>query len=376
MPHFDLSASIIFGIGTLQGLLVSINLFFKKKGSGIAQFFLIGMLLCITLIIFQNFIILSGNYIKYPHLIMPFVPLNGLIGPLFYFYVLYLIKPDRKFRLYDILHASIFFYLLYSHIGFLGIKEEYKIKTAEYFYFSNVSLDLNAFPAIFFKRMVVIGYAITAIYLIRQRMNELKNWSSDTNLQYLSRFKLITYLFLAYAISSCLGQIYSYIFEVTIGRYEIYHHIINSLIVVTTAIIAMQQPERLSFHLKTTSKRVVSSPSSYKPATNHLKEFMIESKAYLNPHLKLYDLAKLIDTPPHILSEQINMELNVNFYEFVNQYRVEEFKSRVVDPAHKQLTFLAIAHDVGFNSKASFNRIFKKQTGMTPSQYKASVSIS
>ena len=58
----------------------------------------------------------------------------------------------------------------------------------------------------------------------------------------------------------------------------------------------------------------------------------------------------------------------------MNEYRVEEVKKRMVDPAYKNLTILAIAYDSGFNSKSSFNTIFKELTGMTPSAYQQSVS--
>jgi AraC-like DNA-binding protein len=58
----------------------------------------------------------------------------------------------------------------------------------------------------------------------------------------------------------------------------------------------------------------------------------------------------------------------------VNEYRIEEVKKRMVDPAFKHLTILAIAYDAGFNSKSSFNTIFKQKTGMTPSEYLNSIS--
>jgi len=59
-----------------------------------------------------------------------------------------------------------------------------------------------------------------------------------------------------------------------------------------------------------------------------------------------------------------------NFYTFINEYRVEEVKKRLVDHQYDHLTFLAIAYECGFNSKSSFNFIFKKSTGMTPSEFK------
>lgn len=368
MQYFDLPAAVIFGIATLQGILLIINLFFNKKGSRFANILLLTLIVVITLIIFQNFIILSGSYSRAPHLIYLFFPLNGLIGPLFLLYVISLLNPSRGFKKYDLLHAFFFIHMLYYHWGFYWIPVEQKIQAVELFYYDDRQFDASMFPTIFFRRLVLISYALTSLFLITHRIKELREWSSDTNLQYLSRFKWITYLFLTYSIALLTGALYSFVFEVTTGHYEIYFHVINSAIMLTLAVIVMQQPERLIFILQPKPKPIKIKPST-KPELNSLKLLMQDTKPYLNPDLKLYDLAKISDIPPHILSDQINKELKINFYEFVNQYRVDEFKNRVASSKYNHFTFLAIAYDVGFNSKASFNRIFKKHTQMTPSQF-------
>ena len=72
---------------------------------------------------------------------------------------------------------------------------------------------------------------------------------------------------------------------------------------------------------------------------------------------------------PHKLSKLINSQLHQNFFDFINKYRIEEFKNLALDAEHKHYSILVIAYDAGFNSKASFNRIFKNITGYTPSQY-------
>ena len=159
------------------------------------------------------------------------------------------------------------------------------------------------------------------------------------------------------------------IFEVTIGRYEVYIHILNSTIIVALSILTMQQPERLIFLLRTRPK-VKKQKISGTLLLQNLKKVMDTEKPFLDADLKLHDLAKLIDVPSHLLSDHMNQNLNLNFFEFINQYRVEEFKKRVHSSDFEKYTLLSIALDVGFNSKASFNRIFKQQTQMTPSQYK------
>jgi len=100
-----------------------------------------------------------------------------------------------------------------------------------------------------------------------------------------------------------------------------------------------------------------------------IKEFMINSKPYLNPKLTIQDLARDIEVQPHQLSKIINKEFHSNFFEFVNSYRVEEFKKKVCSGEFENLTILGIALECGFNSKSSFNRVFKESTGITPGDF-------
>lgn len=101
-----------------------------------------------------------------------------------------------------------------------------------------------------------------------------------------------------------------------------------------------------------------------------LTDYMDSSKPYLNPDLSLSQLAEEIGITSHYLSQVINEKFNLNFFDLINGYRVEAFKERLTDPRYSNYSFLGIAFECGFNSKSSFNRIFKQVTGLTPSQYK------
>ncbi|HBO74342.1 MAG TPA: hypothetical protein DD653_06585 [Marinilabiliales bacterium] len=102
---------------------------------------------------------------------------------------------------------------------------------------------------------------------------------------------------------------------------------------------------------------------------NELKRVMDQKKPYLNAEFKLADLANEINYPLHEISQVLNQDLNQSFPDFVNKYRVEEVKKRMEDKAYAKFTFIAIAQQCGFNSKTSFYRIFKNETGKTPADY-------
>lgn len=90
---------------------------------------------------------------------------------------------------------------------------------------------------------------------------------------------------------------------------------------------------------------------------------------YRNPELTLTDLANQLGTNPSLLSKIINRSFGKNFNDYVNQYRVLEVKENLANPANAHLTIMSLAYDAGFNSKATFNRAFKKFTGDSPKTY-------
>lgn len=100
-----------------------------------------------------------------------------------------------------------------------------------------------------------------------------------------------------------------------------------------------------------------------------LTDLMNQRKLFLEPDLTLSILAQELDINPNTLSEVINRIQKMNFYDYVNKLRVEEFKVLVTIPTNKKFTLLALAYQSGFNSKTSFNRNFKKITGLIPSEY-------
>ena len=103
-----------------------------------------------------------------------------------------------------------------------------------------------------------------------------------------------------------------------------------------------------------------------------LMNLLHEEKPFINPNLTLNELAGMLNVHPNSLSQVINSKENKNFYELINEKRIEEFLTRIFQPESRQYTLLSIAFECGFNSKTSFNRNFKKYTGVTPSEYQKS----
>lgn len=106
---------------------------------------------------------------------------------------------------------------------------------------------------------------------------------------------------------------------------------------------------------------------------HRLTRVMETSAPYLQPGLTLAELADLIGCSTKDLSRVINERFDRNFFDFVNGYRVAEFKRLIRDDRYRNHTLLAVAYDAGFNSKTTFYAAFKKLTGTVPSDYLKSV---
>jgi len=97
---------------------------------------------------------------------------------------------------------------------------------------------------------------------------------------------------------------------------------------------------------------------------------MKEDKIYLNPNLNLATLSEKTGIAPKTISAVLNQHLQKSFNEFVNGYRVNEFKEKIVQPEMNNLTIAGIAFECGFNSQATFQRTFKELTGQSPSDFR------
>jgi AraC-like DNA-binding protein len=95
-----------------------------------------------------------------------------------------------------------------------------------------------------------------------------------------------------------------------------------------------------------------------------------KEKPYLDPEITVEKLSKQLEISEKHLSQILNERLQLNFNNFINKYRVEEARVKILDPKEKDFVILKIAYDVGFNSKSAFNAAFKKFTKMSPSEYR------
>ena len=228
-----------------------------------------------------------------------------------------------------------------------------------------------------------IGYTIWGLLMIksyREKMKSFYSGSRHLELRWL-RF-LLVFSLIAYSVISALYAVDSALHLMPFNTIQAIGYSIASTFIIIIGFFGLNQGDLFSSvpvaykEIEVETKITLAGVS--KPDQEfvaHLLKYMKEKKPYLNPELSLETLSNCLKVNAEYLSGVLNGSLNMNFYDFINHYRIEEFKSQCKDPVRRKLTIIALAMDSGFNSKATFNRVFKKNTGLTPSEYFSKVSI-
>ena len=135
----------------------------------------------------------------------------------------------------------------------------------------------------------------------------------------------------------------------------------------------VQEPEKQEKTVELKYKTNKISTEECQRLTEKLEALMLRDKPYTNPDLKIADLATMLGRSAHTLSYLFNQHLNRNYYDYINDYRIEEFKRLINEDEYSKYTLGALAELCGFSSRASFFRYFKKATGITPNEYIRSI---
>lgn len=135
--------------------------------------------------------------------------------------------------------------------------------------------------------------------------------------------------------------------------------------------VALLEPNDTDTKKYTNSKLSVSDLDAYQLK---VETYFKKEKPFLDPELTLQRLSSNCGIPKHHLTQLFNTRFNKNFYQFINEFRVQEVIEKI--PSQKNMALVEIAYECGFNSKSTFNSYFKKITGLTPSNFKKSINPS
>jgi AraC-like DNA-binding protein len=219
----------------------------------------------------------------------------------------------------------------------------------------------------------ILIYLSTAIVVIRKKNLNLKSYYSSLDKINFNWLKLVVSAFLIMWIVDIVNWLTG-IFEIrTLMFREVLTLISLSINFVFANLLILKSLRLPETEVVTETHKYEKSPLTVQnkhEILQRLEKLMTHEKLFLHPSLTLGEIAQKLNVVPRYLSQVINELKGQNFYDFVNTYRIEEAKRILSDPSHNEEKILAVLFDCGFNSKSVFNTVFKKYTGITPSEYR------
>ena len=323
--------------------------------------FLALLIFTITLWLIDHFLRIADIYGQNANLYFLPIFYSFAFGPLIYFYVKSLVNQSFIFQKKDYLHFTPVIFQAGLYI-FLTTKN-YNFKN---WYWENVHQWITykiEFDGTFISMLI---YLVLSIRLLKNYQIYVANNFSETSKIRLNWLKII----LIILIILCVQWLIEIILRDFFNLYFNYDYSIQILgimaLVLAVGGIRQANLSQVNFEEEITQKTHIQVDNQI---LEQIKKGMDIQKLYLNPTLTLAEFAKEIKLNPKIVSQHINTGLNKSFNDFVNEYRVEEVKKRLNSPDLERLTILGIAYESGFNSKTTFNRIFKDFTGVAPREF-------
>ena len=366
---------------SFQSLLFVLLLMWLKRDLHLSDFFLIGFFLAQAAVP-MHLLINYGEAFKHialahsPNWFRMFDIAYWVEGPLLLWYTRSLLYKEFQLSKFDLLFlAPALAYSIYTLITF------YSWETAEKVLYVQQYRDLLApsgpRPLEAAREIIFVAFACMCLIEINHAKQQVQHrYSYIEKIDFVWLASLVaTFILLrawallvvglafikpnlGFAVFNALGLAGNYLMFV----------LINVLIFFSMTRPAVITGKISKKHIHTNNDEVDADPV----LAERIQQHMLNNKPYLSHYLNLEELAKQLGLHPRSLSVAIKNNFNTNFYEFINSYRIKEAMRLLADPENPHRTMIEIHGEAGFNSKATFNAIFKKVVGMTPTQYKKS----
>jgi AraC-like DNA-binding protein len=393
---------VVYVLGAAQGLFLAAVLASREHGS-VPNRLLAAVMAVFSVDLAMAAYHASGTDAAFPSLIGLDFPAGFLYGPLLYLYARTLTEPQRGLRRRDLLHFVPFALLVAYLLPFYALSGAEKLALLRA---PDERLRVLA-VANPLKLVHGLAYVAAVVAVLRRHRRRVADTFSSTEHVTLSWLRNLTvgavallatagvlYAFEAREAVPVLGLVPGELFDdLTLLSLTAFVYAIGYLGLRQPAVFARlpapaaAAPDAPARAVPSPEPEPAAEPEPAEPRPRYARSGMDEATAagveaalvalmeaerpYRRGDLTLQDLAGRLGVSPHNLTEVLNTRLGRSFYDFVNGYRVREAQVQLADPARANWTVLAVGMEAGFNSKSSFNAVFKRATGMTPSQYRA-----
>ncbi len=376
MNTIEVLIVILLSIGAVQGVVFGIGLLKSTAENKVANQLLAAILFLLSYRLIVQILRFFG-YGRYDEFYYVLIDLNWAIGPLLFFYIKALITPNFKMKRAYLIH----FIPLVIQIGFsifVRLQNLYWDGTREslsWLGYWGYVVWMNNATIYFVASLLIVIYSFKAEKLLAYAPKTFEidsnriRWIKKIMLAFKIYFILmIVVLLVDFFINTVFGKGTMNYFYFT--RFYYYPFFIGiSILTYWIGIEGYKRKDHKGLIIKeelSDEKR-----SQLEEIASSLDKLMTTERSYKDPDLTLNKLSKALDVKPYLLTKTLSVVLEKKFTNYINELRIEEVKKLLQDPKNKNYTLLALAHEAGFNSKASFNRAFKRITGESPSALKS-----
>jgi len=367
---------------TIYQCLLFAFLIFAVKHDRKSDFFLIGFLLtqaAIPMHILVNY----GEEFRFialelsPNLYKFFEIAYWLEGPLLLCYTRSLVYKNYKLQKFDLIYLiPLAVYLVYITITFYLLSDTNKVDFLYSHDTANASFLHHSIG--FIREALRVAFSVLCIIEIKRCRQQIRNRYSSIEKIDLGWLNLLVISFSFVRIWALLVSL-SIILSVHAGikinfaNLGLFGNYATLGLVTGLIYFGIRFSSIFEGMENESSTEIAQSQTTQeidKDTIKFIENYMQTEKPFLANILTLEQLATQMEMPPRTLSNIINRHFERNFFEFINEYRIEEAKKQLANPENKSRTIIDIMDQSGFNSKATFNTFFKKLVGVTPSQYR------
>lgn len=365
--------SIICFIAILQGLIFAILLVARGlKQKNKADLWLAALLAVLCSALITPFIGFANVYDLNQWLTYFPFSIAYSYGVLIWLYTLHLTDSERRFQPKDwFLFAPTFFYLAFRFYLFA-----HDLEWKDWFGQTYGSLAGN------FIFVTELLWNLTFLYFSIRHYRKYRAWL-DENYSDTEKIKfdwLRNFLYVFTTILT-LGAVFDFtngfLFKLSYIQF-FYFEIVLALTTYYLAVAGYLRSKTIELNFtekeaeEIEERKTLLAEKDLEKLKTKLRELMRDEKVYLEPNLTLADLSRQLGVNATVLSHAINSGFGKNFNDFVNEYRINEVKEKL--QTDDDATLLSVAFDCGFNSKATFNRAFKKFTGVSPKEFQETLT--
>lgn len=370
---------------SFQSLLFVLLLISLKRDLHLSDLFLIGFFIAqaaipMHLLISFGEVFKEVALAKSPNLFRMFDIAFWVEGPLLLWYTRSLLFKEFQLRRVDLVFIlPAVAYIIYTLATFYSWETTEKIRYIEAY----SDLQAPSIPHLLeaTRELIFVAFGVMCLIEIRHAQQQIHHrYSNIEKIDFAWLASLVAtfivlrvWTLLVVGLAFLMPDLGSATFNTMglMGNYLMFA-LINVLIFFSMTRSAVIKGTISKKHIHTNNEEVEADPE----LASRIQDHMLKNKPYLSHYLNLEELAKQLSMHPRALSVAIKNNFHTNFYEFINSYRTKEAMRLLEDNENPNRTMIEVHGEAGFNSKATFNAIFKKVVGMTPTQYKKSKQLS